>query len=102
VGIVLAVEVGLNDPHRGSLPQVTVQPTVPFCGPFVTVAAIPAVLPVFMEAGGVKAGVKVTTIAAGVELRLPQAARKTIRVSAVSTNAGGRNVMPQTRLHIGS
>ena len=66
--MVLGVDGGSNDPHRGSLPQVTVQPTVLlFCGPLVMVAAMPAVVPATMVGGGVKPGVKVTTIGGIVE-----------------------------------
>lgn len=68
--MVLAVEVGLNDPQFGSLPQVTDQLARAFWGPLVMVAAIPAVLPGFCVpkvAGGVKPGVNVTTIGGVVE-----------------------------------
>ena len=71
MGMVLGVEGGSNDPHRGSLPQVTVQPTVLlFCGPLVMVAAMPAVFPGLwwlIVAGGVKPGVKMTMMGGGVE-----------------------------------
>ena len=66
VGTVLDVEVGLKLP-QGALLQVKDQLMPAFRLSLVTVAAMPAVAPGFMEAGGVKPGVKVTTIAGGVE-----------------------------------
>jgi hypothetical protein len=61
--MVVGVEPGSNDPHWGALPQVTVQPTLlPFSGPLVTVAAMPAVVPTTMVGGGLKPSVKVTMI----------------------------------------
>ncbi|MFZ3263260.1 MAG: hypothetical protein WA172_04625 [Terriglobales bacterium] len=66
VGVVLGVEVGLKLP-QGALLQVTDQFTPAFRLSLVMVAAMPAVAPGFMEAGGVKAGVKVTMTAGVVE-----------------------------------
>jgi hypothetical protein len=58
----LPVDVGLKAPHE-ALPQVTFQLTPRLAGSLLTVAAITAVVLVFMEAGGFKPGVKDTDIA---------------------------------------
>jgi hypothetical protein len=82
----LAVEVGLKLP-QSVLPQATVQLTPPFLVSLVTVAAIPAVLPTVMEVGGVKPGVKVTTIGGTGELELPQATKRTQAARQASKQA---------------
>ena len=61
-------------------------------GSLVTVAAMPHWSPTIMEVGGMKVGVKVTTIGGGVELRLPQAARS----MEVARQAKAREILGQS------
>jgi hypothetical protein len=77
VGAVLAVDAGLKLPHAeaGVQDQFTTAP----CGPFVIVAAMPAVVPAVIELGGVNPEVKATLTGKLELLLLPHAASSAIR-----------------------
>lgn len=73
VGTVLAVCVGVNPPQSAP-PQVTDQLTL-LVGSLVMVAAMPHCSLTIRDVGGMKAGVKITVMAGGVEF-WPQPLRK--------------------------
>jgi hypothetical protein len=80
---------------QSALPHVTDQFATGFCGPFVIVAAIPAVPPVAIVAGGVNPGVKVTTIAGIVEFWFPQAGKS---IQHKLTSASSASLRPFGKL----
>ena len=89
IGTVLAeAAVGVKAP-QSALPQVFFQVTPWFLESLVTVAATPHCSLTVMAVGGVKPGVKVTVMAGGMELWVPQAERSATAVIVMSVRAKG-------------